>query len=686
MTRRTWLETAEYGLVLVSLVGTVVAAVSQQVVVAVLPLSLALLVNLIQRSQWEASQQQWLLTALESWNQRYRADMKFLRRRLQDVLLSPEPVNLAPLEQSLQELQQALGNLHQEMEQRLATVKEIDLTPLHTKLAQLQDQYQLLRAGLGELNRNLVSLPTTQQIAQMEKGLGELQRQAAQLQRQVQQLRQMPVVDVQPLEAQLAYLSQHITAPQALSAQINTLETATQRLQLAVEQLGQEVAATLQVRETVGRLERELQSQSKLAPLVHQLEQQLRQVLTRYQQQEQLTQAVTQELRQLYAQQEQVATWETRLRQVEQQTQAVAALHAQVTALQQQARSQVSRAALLPLVTAVAQLHRQQTAQAQQLAPLAAALSTVQQELAQLQNAPEPAALESIRATLTQLSQRINTLTQDHSQALQQVKQELSRTQAQLTQLKDLPHLQQQLDEMAQLVSQIDHSHGDLRESTQNLASRQAQMEQQWQTTQTQLQQLPEQINTAIQDWATAINRQLRQIPHYTYELVADRFGGREILTQALSETTQELIIVSPWLSQQAIDRSFLQALRRLLTQGVQVHIGWGDVQDLKNRELSRNQNNQWRNGPGRFSWKYNALGDLEQLEREFPQQFHLKFIGTREHYLVSDDRFALVGSHALLGGGGVSREVSLKTTDPRLIQDLRKRFQRAANLDELNW
>jgi len=89
VTRRTWLETTEYGLVLVSLVGTLVAAVSQQVVVAALPMALALLVNLIHRNQLEASQQQLLLSALESLNQRYSTDIKFLRRRLQDVLLLP---------------------------------------------------------------------------------------------------------------------------------------------------------------------------------------------------------------------------------------------------------------------------------------------------------------------------------------------------------------------------------------------------------------------------------------------------------------------------------------------------------------------------------------------------------------------------------------------------------------------
>lgn len=686
MTRRTWLETTEYGLVLVSLVGTVVAAVSQQVVVAILPMSLALLVNLIHRSQLETSQQQLLLTALESLNQRYSTDIRFLRRRLQDVLLLPESVNLTPLEQSLQELHQALGSLHQEMNQRFASVEGVNLEPLHSKLTQLQQQYSNLRTGLEELTQNLAGLPPAEQVAQMEKGLEHLQRQAAQLQAQVQQLQQTPVVDVQPLEAQLHYLSQQITAPQVLQAQITTLEQATQRLQTAVTQLGQEVAATLTIREAVGRLEREVQHQTKLAPLVQKLQQDLANVIAQYQQQQRFTQKVNEALQHLQAQQRQLATWELRLTQLEQQTQGIQALHDQVTALQEQTRNHVSRTALLPLVTAVERLHQQQTQHYNRLAPLADRIATLQTELAALQNAPEPAALDPIRTQIEQLTQQMHSLSQGQSQQLQHVKQELRHLQDQLTQLNDLPQLQQQLSDMANLVSQLDHSHGDLRESTQTLATQQQRIEQQWQATQTQLQQVPDQIATAIQDWATTINQQLRHLPNYTYELVADRFGGREILQHALTQTTQELIIVSPWLSQQGIDRPFLQALRQLLTRGVQVWIGWGDVQDIKNQELVRNKHNQWRDGPGRFSWKYNALGDLEQLEREFPNHFHLKIIGTHEHYLISDQQLALVGSHALLGGSGNSREVSLKTTDPRLIQDLRKRFQRAPNLDEMNW
>ncbi|MCS7226887.1 MAG: phospholipase D-like domain-containing protein [Gloeomargarita sp. SKYB31] len=671
MTPRTWLETAEYTLVLGSLVGTVVAAVSQQMLAAVLPLSLALVVNLIQRTQLAASQQQLLLQALTSLNQRYSTDMRFLRRRLQDVALLPEAVNLTPLEQALQELQQALGRLQGEMNQRLASVEHLTLDPLYHQLQQLQEQYRLLFKGLSDLTQQIDQLPPAQRVSRIEQGFEQLQRQTAQLQAQVQQLRQTPVVDVRPLEAQIQALSQQISAPQTLHAQIITLETATQQLQAAVQQLGEEVKTAKQVQDIVGRLDRELQRQSQLAPLVQQLRQELAQIVTQTEKQQHLTQTLAQD-------------WQSQFSEWERQKDLVQQLQQKVQTLQEQADGYLRRAALLPLVTAVERLHQQQTQQQQQLEPLAAALTALQAELTQLQSAvPDPTALASLQATLDQLQQQMEQVRQAQTEQLAQVKTELARTQAQL---QDLPQLHQQLTDITQLVTQIDHSHGDLREYTQTLATRQSQMEQQWQAAQTQLQQVPQQVADAVQTWAEIINQHLRQIPQYQYELVADRFGAREVLQQALTQTTQELILVSPWLSQQVIDRAFIQALRRLLSQGVRVYIGWGDAQDIKNQELRRNAQNRWRDGPGRFSWKYNALADLEQLEQEFPDQFHLKLIGTHEHYLVSDDRLALLGSHALLGGNHSNREISLKTSDPHLCQDLRKRFHRATDLDAMPW
>ncbi|MEN9248001.1 MAG: hypothetical protein Q6L19_07590 [Gloeomargarita sp. GMQP_bins_69] len=664
MTRRTWLETAEYALVLGSLVGTVTAVVSQQVLAAVVPLSLALAVNLIQRSQLAASQQQLLFQVLENLNQRYSTDFKFLRRRLQELASLPESVNLRPVEQALQELQQALGRLQGEMNQRLAPVEGLTLDPLYRQLQQLQEQYRLLCQGLTDLTCQIDQLPPAQRVNRLEQGLEHLQRQTAQLQAHVQQLRQMPTVDVGALEAQIQSLSQQLVAPQSLQAQLTALETATQQLQSAVQHLGEEVTNAKQVQQQVGRLERELQRQHQLASLVQRLRQELEQLTTQTQKQQHVTQTLAQEL----------GVWQNRLREWEQQQDLVAQLQQKVQTLQQQAEGYLHRTALLPLVTAVERLHRRQTQHQQQLEPLAAALARLQ---SQLEHMPDPAAL----ATLEQLQRHIAQLRQEQAAALDQVKTELAQTQAQL---QAVPQLQQQLADVTQLVAQMDHGQGDLREYTQTLASRQQHMEQQWQATQTQLQQVPQQVAAAVQSWAEIINQHLRQIPHYRYELVTDRFGAQQVLQDALAQTTRELVIVSPWLSQQVIDRAFLQGLRRLLQQGVQVYIGWGDAQDLKNRELQRDGRNRWRSGPGRFSWKYNALPDLEQLEQEFPEQFHLKFLGTQEHYLVSDDRLALLGSQALLGNPNPSREISLKTDDPHLCQDLRRRFQRATDLDTL--
>ncbi|MEN9255002.1 MAG: hypothetical protein Q6K26_09005, partial [Gloeomargarita sp. SZTDM-1c_bins_89] len=323
VTRRTWLETAEYALVLGSLVGTVTAVVSQQVLAAVVPLSLALAVNLIQRSQLAASQQQLLFQVLENLNQRYSTDFKFLRRRLQELASLPESVNLRPVEQALQELQQALGRLQGEMNQRLAPVEGLTLDPLYRQLQQLQEQYRLLCQGLTDLTCQIDQLPPAQRVNRLEQGLEHLQRQTAQLQAHVQQLRQMPTVDVGALEAQIQSLSQQLVAPQSLQAQLTALETATQQLQSAVQHLGEEVTNAKQVQQQVGRLERELQRQHQLASLVQRLRQELEQLTTQTQKQQHVTQTLAQEL----------GVWQNRLREWEQQQDLVAQLQQKVQTL-----------------------------------------------------------------------------------------------------------------------------------------------------------------------------------------------------------------------------------------------------------------------------------------------------------------------------------------------------------------
>lgn len=171
------------------------------------------------------------------------------------------------------------------------------------------------------------------------------------------------------------------------------------------------------------------------------------------------------------------------------------------------------------------------------------------------------------------------------------------------------------------------------------------------------------------------INEQLKKLqPSYEYKLVIDRVGSREVLEKALDETQNRLIIVCPWLSKYSIDRQLINKLTALLHlhQGVLIDIGWGNLRDFNNGGLGRGRN-------------YNALDDLRQLERQYPNRLRLKLLGTHEKFLVCDHTFAMLGSHNVLTSGTSSaeREVGLYSTDQRIIQDLTARFDNAVAISE---
>jgi phosphatidylserine/phosphatidylglycerophosphate/cardiolipin synthase-like enzyme len=76
----------------------------------------------------------------------------------------------------------------------------------------------------------------------------------------------------------------------------------------------------------------------------------------------------------------------------------------------------------------------------------------------------------------------------------------------------------------------------------------------------------------------------------------------------------------------------------------------------------------------------HDALKDLQQLERDYPNQFQLKLLGTHEKFLVSDSTFAMLGSHNLLTSSvqSAEREVGIRATAPKVIQGLIERFDGA--------
>lgn len=178
-------------------------------------------------------------------------------------------------------------------------------------------------------------------------------------------------------------------------------------------------------------------------------------------------------------------------------------------------------------------------------------------------------------------------------------------------------------------------------------------------------------LEISVQEWLEEINQILKAIQPYEYELVFDRPASRKLLKEALLKVQKQLIIICPNLTHFGMTDWVLHQLEVILNRDVQVKIGYGRLDDLKQ---GKTDDPFW----------YGALPRLRQLQHNYPENFQLKALGTHEKFLVCDD-FALLGSHNLLTSGVCSseREVGLRTTDPRIVRGLINRFQDARNLGE---
>lgn len=169
--------------------------------------------------------------------------------------------------------------------------------------------------------------------------------------------------------------------------------------------------------------------------------------------------------------------------------------------------------------------------------------------------------------------------------------------------------------------------------------------------------------------WVDDIPQQTIQVQQSELQLVFDRSGSRAVLIEALDSATERLIIVCPWLNRNSIDANLMQKFRDCLNRNCRIDIGWGYLSD--------------RNRIG-IGWRYDAVRDLRQLERDYPGQFRLKLLGTHEKFLVCDSTLAMLGSHNMLTSSAQSaeREVGIRTTDPDIIQGLIDRFDGAEAQD----
>jgi hypothetical protein len=103
------------------------------------------------------------------------------------------------------------------------------------------------------------------------------------------------------------------------------------------------------------------------------------------------------------------------------------------------------------------------------------------------------------------------------------------------------------------------------------------------------------------------------------------------LLEQALHETKQRLLILSPWIRAKVVNRSFVRQLENLLKRNVKVFIGYGLGED----DTQMNDNDR------------RAEQDLQQLASQYP---HFSFVrrptgDLHSKVLISDRRFIITTS-----------------------------------------
>jgi hypothetical protein len=299
-----------------------------------------------------------------------------------------------------------------------------------------------------------------------------------------------------------------------------------------------------------------------------------------------------------------------------------------------------------------------------------APLGSVSDQLVQLQS--DLRSLQEQLPSIEMLQQDVEQLGQ-HVQIIANLGAEVEEFKQQCANAEQLNHLSEQVKAIQELQGTIVH-----RESLPTLYTTD------WQELQGAI---ASQVQASVQNWATQANRHLAHIRPYDHQLIFDRADSRAALVEALEGTQQRLILVSPWLTRFSMDAQVLWELTSILENQGCIEIGWGCFADIELPEptfLSRQEflaaaaeKNQ--------GWKYEVLPDLEQLELDYPEQFRLKLLGTREQFLVCDRLFALIGSHDLLSGyaNSAERELGLRTDDPRVITTLIDRFDRATNWEK---
>ncbi|MBP0026819.1 phospholipase D-like domain-containing protein [Roseofilum sp. Guam] len=136
-----------------------------------------------------------------------------------------------------------------------------------------------------------------------------------------------------------------------------------------------------------------------------------------------------------------------------------------------------------------------------------------------------------------------------------------------------------------------------------------------------------------------------------------EMYDHRPLLEEALKDTQERLMIISPWIRANSVNRWFLQEFENLLKRGVQVFIGYGLGEKDENR----------------YSQDIKVEKALQKLAKRYSTCFTLKRLGdTHAKILISDTNFAVTTSFNWLSFKG-ERDRTFRDERGTLVSDCQK-------------
>lgn len=155
-----------------------------------------------------------------------------------------------------------------------------------------------------------------------------------------------------------------------------------------------------------------------------------------------------------------------------------------------------------------------------------------------------------------------------------------------------------------------------------------------------------------------------------TIEKIIGEAHRRE-LSAAARDASQELVILSGWITSSVVNDRFVRTLEEAIHRGVKIYIGYG-----------------WEDSSGSHSESSSsadAIFRLHALKKKNPNAIHIAKFANHQKILIKDSDYIICGSNNWLSNNAFrNSEISMKIYSPSLASSESERFKREVEQGEI--